>query len=47
MISKDGNKYIGAWRDDVQHGVGIVVDAKDGSKRQGEWQNGKRLKWLT
>lgn len=46
MILPNGNKYIGAWADDFKNGVGIWYDAKDGSKRQGEWRNDKRTTWL-
>jgi hypothetical protein len=46
FIWSNGNKYIGSWRDDKQHGIGIYYNVKDGSKKQGEWVNGKRSKWL-
>lgn len=46
MVFGNGSKYIGAWREDAQHGVGIYVNHADGSKRQGEWVNGKRSKWI-
>jgi len=45
-VYANGNKYIGAWRHDVQHGIGIFYSAKDGSKKQGEWKDGKRTAWL-
>ena len=43
----NGNKYIGSWKDDVQHGVGIYFDMKDSVKKQGEWRNGRRTTWLS
>ena len=42
----NGNKYIGSWKSDKQHGIGIYSNTKENSKKQGEWINGKRLKWL-
>ena len=29
----NGNKYIGSWRGGKQHGIGIWVSNKDGTKR--------------
>lgn len=46
FIWPNGNKYIGSWRADKQHGIGIYYSAKDGSKKQGEWVNGKRHAWI-
>lgn len=43
----NGNKYIGSWRNDKQHGVGIYLNMKEGSKKQGEWVNGKRQQWIS
>ena len=42
----NGNKYIGSWRGDQQHGSGIYVNIKESTKRQGQWVNGKRHKWI-
>ena len=42
----NGNKYVGSWRDDKQHGNGIYINVKEGTKRQGEWVNGKRHMWI-
>ena len=40
----DGRKYEGNWKDGKQHGKGVYI-GQDISK-EGEWQNGKRIKWL-
>jgi len=46
MKFPNGNQYSGNWKDDVQHGMGVLINAKEGNKRQGEWKNGKRTAWL-
>jgi len=43
MVFANGNKYIGAWKDDLQHGIGILYSAEEGTKKQGEWKEGKRI----
>ena len=42
----NGTKYVGSWRNDMMHGDGIYINAKEGTKRQGQWANGKRKHWL-
>lgn len=42
----NGDRYIGSWRTDQRHGVGIYASKKDGTKKQGEWVNGKRHRWF-
>lgn len=42
----NANKYIGSWRADKMHGLGIYYNSKEGTKKQGEWVNGKRHMWL-
>ena len=44
--SANGNKYIGPWKNDQKHGVGLHFDAKDQTSRRGEWVHGKRKGWL-
>ena len=44
--SANGNKYIGQWKNDQKHGVGLHFDAKDQTSRRGEWIAGKRKVWL-
>lgn len=47
MVYANGNKYIGAWENDLQHGIGIMFLAEEGVKKQGEWKMGKRIQWLS
>jgi hypothetical protein len=42
----NGNKYTGDWVEDKPHGTGVLFNAAEGTKRQGEWVNGKRKGWL-
>jgi hypothetical protein len=42
----NGNKYIGSWKNGVQHGAGVMMNTKDMIKKQGEWVNGKRHRWV-
>lgn len=39
----DGVVYNGGWKMGIQHGSG--VEKADGREREGEWENGKWLKW--
>jgi hypothetical protein len=47
MTWPSGRKYTGPWRNDLQHGIGVQYDPKQGTKMQGEWKEGKRTKWLS
>ena len=47
LVYANGNKYIGSWQDDVQHGIGIFYNQAEGTKKQGEWKLGKRIQWLS
>lgn len=40
----DGRVYHGEWVDGKQHGHGTYI--KDGKKREGIWQKGKRTEWI-
>lgn len=40
----DGRKYIGEWYEGKQHGRGTYI--KEGKKREGIWEMGKRLHWV-
>ena len=49
----NGNRFVGSWRNGKQHGLGIWISAEGGNlgsgqhqKRQGEWVNGKRVRWI-
>lgn len=43
----NGDKYTGQFKNDLKHGAGIYYNTNDQTKRQGEWQNGKRVAWLS
>ncbi len=45
QIRPDGRKYDGEWRDGKQHGRGVFITAA-GKKREAEWGEGKRLRWV-
>ena len=44
FIWPDGRKFEGYWLGGKQHGRGKYY--KDGRMRVGEWENGKRIRWL-
>lgn len=46
MVWPNGRKYVGPWQNDQCHGIGVFIEPGVG-KRQGEWQNGKRIKWIS
>ncbi len=39
----DGKRYLGIWKDGQQHGKGIMI-FEDGTKNEGEWLYGKKIK---
>lgn len=42
----DGKKYEGSWLYGKQHGFGKYTDGYRKNLREGEWVNGKRVRWL-
>ena len=40
----DGRKYMGEWYQGKQHGRGTYI--KEGKKREGIWDMGKRIEWI-
>lgn len=42
---KNGDKYIGNWKDDVIHGNGNYIWA-DGTSHKGVWRDGKLERWI-
>ena len=42
---KNGDKYVGNWKDDVRHGNGNYIWA-DGTSCEGIWKNGEIDKWI-
>lgn len=43
-IWTDGRIYDGEWKNGKQHGKGLYI--KYGEQRYGEWDNGKRIRWI-
>jgi MORN repeat len=41
----DGRRFEGYWKEGKQHGSGAYY-AVNGEKREGEWSDGRRLKWI-
>jgi len=41
----DGVIYNGQWKNGYQHGFGIEKNEKEGVQREGEWENGKWMRW--
>ena len=37
--------YNGQWKNGFQHGFGIEKNEKEGIQREGEWENGKWVRW--
>ena len=40
-----GIKYEGGWLDNQKHGMGTIF--MENKKRKGEWELGKRIRWIT
>jgi hypothetical protein len=45
LCRPDGRKYIGSWLNGKQHGKGVYI-TPNGQRKEGEWRDGKRVKWL-
>jgi hypothetical protein len=45
MIWEDKKEYEGSWEHNTQHGEGYWTDGD--LKKKGEWNHGRRLKWLS
>ena len=41
----DGSQFIGSFKANCQHGLGVNVDAK-GNTRAGVWKQGKLLRYI-
>ena len=37
--------YDGEWKNGEKHGRGTIIN-QNGEKREGIWENGKRIKWI-
>ena len=42
----DGRKYKGFWKNGKQHGEGEFFNINTNSWRKGEWEEGKRIRWI-
>jgi hypothetical protein len=42
----DGRSYQGWWMNNKQHGLGVFADVNKGTKKNGLWENGKRITWF-
>ena len=42
----DGRRYEGYWSNGKQHGLGKYIIPKEGIKKHGLWEDGKRIKWF-
>lgn len=42
----DGLMYKGQWKDGVQHGIGVELNDDGTSEKEGEWDNGKWVRWI-
>lgn len=40
-----GIRYEGGWDDNQKHGIGTIY--LNNKKRRGEWDHGKRVKWIS
>lgn len=43
----NGQRYVGNFKDGEFHGKGVWYDHKAGTKRQGEFHQGKRVAWIS
>ncbi len=44
-IWPDGRRFEGEFLQGKQHGIGIFI-SKNGQRREAEFKNGKRIRWL-
>ena len=42
----DGKKYKGYWKNGKQNGIGEFYDPEKDIWKKGEWENGKRMRWI-
>jgi hypothetical protein len=43
----DGRCYEGFWFRGKQHGIGTYLVPKEGKKKYGLWEDGKRIEWFS
>lgn len=42
----DGLKYTGSWKNGLQHGFGSEISENPFTEKEGEWDNGRWVKWI-
>ena len=42
----DGRIYKGYWKEGKQDGIGEFFNPKKNKWKKGEWEKGKRIKWI-
>jgi len=47
MIEEDNKMYVGQWEKNLKHGIGFQSNLQGGTRRQGEWKNGKLFRWTS
>ncbi len=45
-LRPDGRRYEGCWMNGKQDGRGVYI-SHNGEEKQGEWKDGKRVRWLS
>lgn len=45
ILRNTGQSYDGYWKEGAQHGIGKMI-SKDGSSKQGRWENGQNAEWF-
>ena len=43
---KDGRQYRGGWDNGKQHGIGFFLKLGQSHEKEGEWNEGKRIRWV-
>ncbi len=46
LYRNDGRKYKGLWLNGKQNGKGEFLNSKENFWRKGEWDEGKRIRWI-
>jgi hypothetical protein len=44
---KEKKQYIGPWVNNLKHGSGIELNLRSNTYREGEWADGKWVKWTS
>lgn len=46
-MEKNGNLYLGKFKNSLRHGIAVYIDVQKSEKRHGEWKEDKRISWLS